>query len=273
MRRSAAALYPVYALETRLAALDLVRDRRRQSPKLRTTAAGYRSAMSSKPHQESADIDGGRTTLKDLIPLQGRRTRLVPPSPALWDRLYLLASTDEVQWPWLTRTPRDFEESLWRGVISQFAIAHHRTGEQAGLVRADNAHLLHGYAFVSIYLLPEFQMRGWPMEGLVLFVNFLFRKFGLQNLYAEVTEDYLTQYGSGIGTSFEVEACFKNRLLVNGERQNQYILTLDRERALANGAEMIERLSTAPQSGPASDRRVPEQPANNVNVVYGAKRN
>jgi hypothetical protein len=126
-------------------------------------------------------------------------------------------------------TPRDFDESLWQGVLCQFAIESVRTGEQVGLVRADRANLFHGYAFLSVTFLPEYRMRGWPVEGVALFASFLFTKFNLQNIYSEAAEVHLGQYKSGLGRYFEIEACFKGRLVLNGVRQNQYVLTHRRE--------------------------------------------
>jgi hypothetical protein len=146
-------------------------------------------------------------------------------------------------------TPRDFEESLWRGVLVQYAIESTRTGEQVGLLRADQANLFSKYVYISMFLLPEFKMRGWPLESLLFFANFLFKRFDLAHLYAETAEVHLEQYRSGSGKFFEVEACFKNRVVINGVRQNLYVLTIERERALQLCEAMIGRTgrSSAPR--------------------------
>jgi hypothetical protein len=178
----------------------------------------------------------------EVIPLEGRATRLAPPNRILTERLFVHAMTNEIPWPFVgSMTPTDFEESLWRGVLVQYAIESTRTGEQVGLLRADQANLFHRFAYISVFLLPEFKMRGWPLESLVFFANFLFKRFDLEHLYAEVAEVHLEQYRSGSGKFFEIEACFNDRLVVNGVRQNMYVLAVERDRALQLCASMIGR--------------------------------
>lgn len=184
------------------------------------------------------------TSKVDEIPLAGRRTRLVPPSPRFIDQLYLLAASGRIPWAWGgAETPQNFQDSLWQGVLVQFAIEDSRTGGPAGLLRADSANLFHKYAYVSMILVPEYRLRAWPLEAAALFGNYLFRRYDLEHLYAETSEAYLDQFRSGIGRLFDVEGRLRNRLVVNGQRQDMYILSISRERALTEGADLVERLT------------------------------
>jgi hypothetical protein len=184
-----------------------------------------------------------RTAAVDELPIQSRNTRLVPPKRELVDELYRLAATSQIPWPWSGPvSPAAFEDSLWRNVLVQFGIEDVRNGRPVGYLRADNASLFHGYAFLSMVILPDYRMRGWPLEGVFLFVNYLFRAYNLHRLYAEVTEARLSQYRSGLGHYFEIEACFRDRLTINGTRQNQYVLTCTRDLALTECAAMMDRI-------------------------------
>jgi len=183
----------------------------------------------------------------DKAPLVGRRTGLVPPTAELVERLYRLAAVGDIPWPGHgASTPMAFQESLWADVLVQFGIEDLRSGRPVGLLRAERANFFHGYAHLSMFVLPEFRMQGWPLEAAVLFGSYVFRRYNLEHLYAEAGDTELEQYGSGKGSLFEVEATFRDRLLVNGERENQYVLTFTRERAFTVGAALIERLARSP---------------------------
>jgi RimJ/RimL family protein N-acetyltransferase len=182
----------------------------------------------------------------DALPLTGRRTRLVPLSRTFADELYELVATSQIPWGWgRPETPRGFQDSLWDRVLVQFAIEDTHTGRSIGLLRADNANLLHRYAYVSMILVPEHQYRAWPLEAAALFGNYLFKRYDLEHLYAETSDENLKHFRSGVGRVFEVEGRLQNRLLVRGERQDLYILSFSRERALKDGAALIERLTGA----------------------------
>lgn len=178
--------------------------------------------------------------------MTSRRTRLRPPSPPFLDELYELATTNQIPWQWhsAAETPESFQQSLHENVLVNFAIEDIRNGRGVGLLSAYGANLHHGFCYISMMLHPEFQLRAWPLESAVLFANYLFVKFNLQNLYAETAGPYLEQFKSGIGSTFEVEGRFRNRLLINGERHDMYVLTITRDNFMTNAKEGIERLTT-----------------------------
>jgi hypothetical protein len=176
------------------------------------------------------------------IQLDGRYTRLRPLTAAFVDELYLLAATRQIPWQWHgPETPDGFRESLWRGVLVQFMVEERRTGRGVALLRADNANLFFGYAYLTMMVHPEFRMRAWPLEAAVLFGHYLFTKYNLQNLYAESATSHFEQFKSGVGKVFEVEGRLRDRVLVDGRREDLYILTFSRERWLTDGIKAVER--------------------------------
>jgi hypothetical protein len=189
-------------------------------------------------------VEPGDVTLTEQpdIPMQGRYTRLVPLSREFTEELFQLAAANRIPWQWhAPETPEAFQESLWRGVLVQYAVQDVRTGRSVAFVRADSANLFFGFAYITMMIHPDCRMKAWPLEGALLFGNYLFTKFNLEHLYAETTESYLQQFASGIGTQFEVEGRLRNRVVVNGRRKDLYILTFTRERWLAEGVPAVER--------------------------------
>jgi len=176
------------------------------------------------------------------IPMQGRYTRLAPFSREFSEELYQLAAANLIPWQWhAPETPEAFQDSLWRGVLVQYAIQDLRTGRSVGFIRADNANLFFGFVYLTMMMHPAYRMKAWPLEGALLFANYLFTKFNLENLYAETTDSYLKQFASGIGTVFEVEGRLRNRVVINGTREDLYILTISREHWLAEGKPALDR--------------------------------
>jgi hypothetical protein len=186
--------------------------------------------------------------------MQGRFTRLGPVTPRFTEELFELAATNQIPWQWRhnPETPDGFRESLWRGVLVQYAVQELRTGRDVALVRADNANLFHGHAYLTMMLHPAFRMRGWPMEGAGLFGDYLFTKFNLLQLYAETPASVFAQFRSGAGRAFEIEARFRDRVLVNGRREDLYVLTFARDRWLEARAEADSSREEADEPGQAS---------------------
>jgi RimJ/RimL family protein N-acetyltransferase len=176
------------------------------------------------------------------LPMVSRHTRLRPPTPPFLDELYELAATDQIPWIWNTpgETLEAFRQSLWQGVIVQHAIEDLRSGRSVGLLIAYNANIMHRYSYFSIVLLPEYRLRVWPLEGALLFVNYVFRRFNLRNLYAETIGPHFSQFKSGVGKFFEVEGQYRDRVVINGATHDLYVLTITRDRWLHECIPLLE---------------------------------
>ena len=177
--------------------------------------------------------------------LETRHTQIRPPSQQFIEELYHLACCGQIPWQWHGRgeTPGSFQESLWNGIFVQFAIQDRRNGQGVGLISSYQANAHHGFAYVSMTLMPKYRLRVWPLEGALLFANYLFVKYNLRNLYAESAEANFMQFSSGEGEIFEVEGKLKGHLLVNGQPQDLYILRISRESWFESGVKLLERCS------------------------------
>lgn len=85
--------------------------------------------------------------------------------------------------------------------------------------------------------------------GAGLFGHYLFTKFGFQNLYAETPTSYFEQFKSGAGKLFDIEGRLRSRAVVNGRREDLYILTFTRERWLTDGIRAVERCTRSLEAG------------------------
>jgi RimJ/RimL family protein N-acetyltransferase len=184
-------------------------------------------------------------------PLASRRARLRPPSQEFLSELYDLAVTEQIPWQWGTssETGSTFQNSLVDGVLVNFAIEDARDGRGVGFVSAYNANFHHLYCYVTVILHPEFTMRAWPIEGAILFGNYLFVKHNLRHLYLQTTDMHVEQFRSGMGSAFELEARFRDRLLLNGEAHDLLVLTISRERWFETGGPLIERMTRPSPAG------------------------
>lgn len=176
------------------------------------------------------------------IPLVSRHVKLRPPSGHFLEELYRLAATGEISWQWngASETPESFHAGLVERALVVFSIEERRTGREIGLLVSYGANLFHGFAYASMYIVPDYQKKVWPHEALVLFGNYLFRRFSLRNLYAEsVASDY-EQFRSGQGRFFDVEGHFRERILVNGNPEDLYVLRMSRSKWEDVGLPLLE---------------------------------
>jgi hypothetical protein len=193
-----------------------------------------------------------------VTPLFGtRRTRLRPLRPEFVDHLFDLASTQAIDWPWHTgaETPESFSAGLWRDVLMQSAIEDVRSGQQVGLLTAFRANLFHGYAYMSAIVLPGFRLRMWPLEAGLIFVHNLFVKFNLRHVYAEVPEAGFRTIQSGAGSLFEVEGRLRGRLVVDSTIQDQFIISISRDRWLERWLPLVARCVMGPPAAGAHPTR------------------
>jgi RimJ/RimL family protein N-acetyltransferase len=176
---------------------------------------------------------------------------LRPPSPRFVEEIHQWIYDGVVPWHWRGRneSPAGFQDSLWSGVLVQFAVTQRSTGRDIGLVTASGASLFHGYAYVTARMHLAYRRKVWPLQSLFLFANYLFTRYGLRNLYSEVTPQEFRKVASGEGRYFDVEGRLRNHTIVNGVPQDVLVLHMSRERWLRSGLPVLRRsLPSVPTS-------------------------
>lgn len=183
------------------------------------------------PRSRSDSDEGDRVSVRP--PMLSRHTRLRPLTPPDYDELYVLASSGEIPWQWhgLPASPENFRETLWSRTLVQFAISSRNGSDDfAGLVTAYGANLAFGTCYMQMLLSPGFRSLAWPIEGAVLFLNYLFQKYPLRKVYAEATTDTMPFFQSGEGSlGYTIEGHLRDHLFVNGRYVDLFILSISRD--------------------------------------------
>lgn len=184
--------------------------------------------------------------MSQSLPMETQRVALRPPGGALIERIFAGAMSGEFPWIWrgTPESPVRFEEALWSDVLAQHAITDLRTGEQVGIVGAYAANPFHRFCYTTLTLLPDYRRRVWPLEGVLLFGNLLFKKYDMENVYSETTTSRYKEFQSGAGRLFSELGRFPGRLLIDGVREDFIVSGMSREQWIAQGLPQLERLSS-----------------------------
>ena len=130
---------------------------------------------------------------------------------------------------------------LWHGVLVQFLVERVDSGERLGLVAAYGENARDGHCHLAALFRADTCV--WPLEALVLFVNFLFEEFGFNKLYADVVEYNLDAFGSAVGRWMECEGVLKEHEFHGGRRWDVYLLALWRERFRRDCERLVTRVT------------------------------
>jgi RimJ/RimL family protein N-acetyltransferase/acyl carrier protein len=198
----------------------------------------YVTRVSAEPSASGAaarartDAVARGSAVSEGPPMTGRHVRLSVIDQRHLGYLYELSLRPEVGYRWrfrgLTPSPDEFRQSMWSGVLAQFAIET-SAGKPIGLVQAFKADFRHGYAFLAILLEPSLRKRGWPLEAPILFLNYVFTNWSFRKLYAESLEFNLVQFSSAIGEMFEQEGCLRDHEFYDGRYWDMHVLSISRD--------------------------------------------
>jgi len=168
------------------------------------------------------------------IPLESSRVALRPVELNDYPALFKMTSRAEATYRWrfrgATPSPEDFRELLWRGVLGQFVIARRGAPGVVGLVTAYDVDFPNQTAHLAVLVDEEHRGRGWPLEGVVLFLNYLFEHWPFRKLYADALEFNATTYLSGAKRLFEVEGTLRKHEYYQERYWDLLVLAVYRER-------------------------------------------
>jgi len=98
------------------------------------------------------------------------------------------------------------ETFLKERVLAQFLLARaDDSNEVVGLAQCLAPDFVHGAAQVAVLLRRDYHGRGWPLEGVALFMSYLFNAYPLRKLYLEVPDLNDQRFGRGLGRIFKYE--------------------------------------------------------------------
>lgn len=161
---------------------------------------------------------------------KSKRVRLRPIEVKDYPQLYTLAVDPETNFRWRFRgntpSPQEFERALWEGVLAQFALVSISTERLCGFVVSYTADMRNRSAHIAVNLMPDFRFAAWPLEGLVLFVDYLFRLYDFRKLYAEVLGFNFHAIASGLDEYFVEEGRLRQHEFHDGQYWDLHILAI-----------------------------------------------
>lgn len=195
---------------------------------------------------EMADDPPPSSTSDHLQPgLVGRRVRLRAVNPSDYELLRRVELSPHLiqRWrsqgatPGMTEWVRRTEE----GALVQLLIVDDRDGteEWVGLARAYNADFQHGYAYLAVTKLGVADSSTKIVEGVVLFLDHLFRTWDLRKLYLETPAYNLDQFASGTGRLLDEEARLRDHWYYDGRYWDHVVLSIWRERWDERGPRLL----------------------------------
>lgn len=168
------------------------------------------------------------------VPLTGRRVGLEPLGPQHVGALYDIATSDATAggWPLLGHAmPEDeFADYLWSLGSLQFAIVRRDTGATVGVVQGIDEDQLGGTIGIGLIVDPVLWHAGWPLEAVVLFLDFLFCGRGCRKVYCNMPSSVHARLGPNIGRWFETECVYRRHTRIADRYEDQYVLAMTRAR-------------------------------------------
>ena len=182
----------------------------------------------------------------DASPVRtGRYTRVRPVTPDDYGWLFHVAVSSDVGARWRLHGDVPTFDAFIGGLLRDSpatCIIERLSGEPIGMVQLWQHQAISRHAHLTAFLAPGAEGQGWPLEGVVLFVDYAFRAFDLRKLYLESLSTELRTYESLVGRVLHEEGCLIGHRYVFGELVDCHILALYRDEFAAAVATMLPGL-------------------------------
>jgi RimJ/RimL family protein N-acetyltransferase/acyl carrier protein len=182
---------------------------------------------------EPVGPDARRTELAG-VPMSGDRVQLERLAPHHLATLHRISISPEVSPHWPLLGDAVAEEQLWDHLWGQsslqFAIVRTDTAESVGLVQGVEEDMRSRTIGLGLVVDPALWRAGWPLEGVVLFLDYLFTGLGYRKVYANLPASVLDRVGDGaLGVYLTHEATFNQHLKVGDGYEDVCVLSLCRD--------------------------------------------
>jgi RimJ/RimL family protein N-acetyltransferase len=142
--------------------------------------------------------------------LSGRFATLRPIEAQDYHWLHKIALSEGPITSWrcrgITHSVTGFREFIWRDTLCQFIITSRRTGVPAGLVQCIRPNFGSQYGYITMLIAPSLWQTGWPIDGLGVFIGYLFATFPFRKLYFESLDSNAQRFESAIDSLLREEA-------------------------------------------------------------------
>ena len=170
------------------------------------------------------------------VSLTGRRVALERLAWSHVEQLLRSASAPDAidEWPLAGRTLTvgEFGDMLWSTGPINFAIVRRDSGAAVGFVQAVQEDLRSGTVGVGVFVEPVLWKAGWPLEAVVLFIEYLFAGCGYRKAYFTMRTSTLERLGGALDAWLEVECRYRRHVRSprDGGYEDVHVLSLDRDR-------------------------------------------
>lgn len=179
---------------------------------------------------------------------KGRWISLAPIRPVDYDFIRSAELSDDLGVRWRHRggtpSPESFSHALWAGVLSQFLVISTADNSIVGLVSAYNADLASGTCYVGFARFGPGTSSPHMIEGIVLFIDHLFKTWPLRKLYGETIEFNLPNLRLPVGLLLVEEGRLRDHVWAAGRYWDLLYFALYRETWEALSARLLPRAST-----------------------------
>lgn len=135
-------------------------------------------------------LGGDRPPPFELSSLRSPRARLRPVMPQDVPILYVMSQDPRISSTWRFRgrtpSPDMFNLALWDRVHTQFVLCQADAAEPLGLLTCFNADMGGRHAELAVMVEPSFWGSRELLDGLLIFLNYLFISFDFRKVYAEI---------------------------------------------------------------------------------------
>lgn len=181
------------------------------------------------------------------LSLMSRRLLLRPIIPRDHPFLYQLATapTEAYHWRFRGRQPSfdDFVRSLYSDVFVQYLIVRRHDGRPLGLVVCYRADHRNRHAHIALQGVPRLQGTGGLIEAGRLFVDFLFRCYEFDKLYAECPGFNMAGFASTLGGILVEEGRLRDHERMFGRSWDLHLLALYRRTWEQQPSSVSERVT------------------------------
>ena len=136
----------------------------------------------------------------DPPPLSNALIELVPVTSESYNWIYRAAVSSESGWRWRLRgatpSPERFAQILWADILAQFVMVRRSDRKPVGLVQGYRADHMGRHCYIAVLLAEPMLNQGWPLDGIGLFMDYLFRNWDFHKLYAEANSFNVPQFRS-----------------------------------------------------------------------------
>jgi RimJ/RimL family protein N-acetyltransferase len=164
---------------------------------------------------------------------RGRHVTVRPLHPGDYGPLFEIALFTDAGSRWRLHgeapTQDRFLELLLKDARVTFAIEQNSDGRVLGMVQLWLYDPLSRNGHITAFLHPQVQGRGWPLEGILIFIDYVFNAFNLYKLYFESLEDEYRMYGSMVGPVLRHEGRLREHKWRFGRLVDLHILALYEE--------------------------------------------